>query len=69
MPIYLYDNTLGGNDMQSSLKIEKECPQCQGCGKIDHKPCSACNGKGNVLTEEGQSILNYLRNSIRLSEH
>jgi len=55
--------------MGTDLKVEKECSKCHGHGKIDNKNCDACNGTGIVLTEEGLKILNYLRNSIRISEH
>ncbi|BBB90560.1 MAG TPA: hypothetical protein PKA28_10350 [Methylomusa anaerophila] len=55
--------------MDKRINLEKECMRCQGAGKIDGKTCAACEGKGTVLTEEGKKILEYLRNSIRLSEH
>ena len=55
--------------MDNDIKVEKECSSCHGHGKIDNKDCTVCNGTGVVLTEEGLKILNYLRNSIRISEH
>ncbi|GBG57046.1 tryptophan RNA-binding attenuator protein inhibitory protein [Sporomusaceae bacterium FL31] len=55
--------------MATDLKVEKECPKCHGHGKIANKDCDTCNGTGTILTEDGLKILNYLRNSIRISEH
>ncbi|WP_353867165.1 hypothetical protein [uncultured Sporomusa sp.] len=55
--------------MENQLQLEQHCAPCKGTGKIGKEPCPACQGKGTVLTEEGKKVLNYLRNSIRASEH
>ena len=55
--------------METDLNLEEACANCQGCGKINNKICDACNGKGTVLTKEGRKILEYLKNSIKISEH
>lgn len=55
--------------MENQLKLEETCTTCKGSGKIGKDICLTCQGKGTVLTEEGKKVLNYLRNSIRASEH
>ncbi len=55
--------------MATNLSLEETCTVCKGSGKIGTKPCENCQGTGNALTEEGKKLLNFLRNSIRTSEH
>ncbi|SDD97541.1 hypothetical protein [Sporomusa acidovorans] len=55
--------------MGTNLTLEETCTACKGLGKIGTKPCQNCQGTGTVLNEAGKKILNYLRNSIRTSEH
>jgi DnaJ-class molecular chaperone len=55
--------------MATNRSLEEICPICKGSGKIGAKLCQNCQGTGNALTEEGKQILEYLRNSIRTSEH
>lgn len=54
---------------QDKLTLEIPCPICHGTGKMQGRECLTCAGKGTVLTEEGKKILDFLRDSIRLSEH
>lgn len=55
--------------MTADLKLEECCPACKGTGKTAAQTCQTCQGKGTVLTEQGKKVLNYLRNSIKNSEH
>lgn len=55
--------------MEQASSIEEECSKCHGHGKINNKTCDACNGTGATLTEDGQKLLNFIRDSIRTSEH
>ena len=55
--------------MKTNATLEETCSNCKGSGKIGTEPCQTCQGTGTVLNEEGKEILNFLRNSIRSSEH
>ena len=55
--------------METNLSLEEICTVCKGSGKIGTNPCKNCQGTGNALTEQGKKILDFLRNSIRISEH
>lgn len=55
--------------MATNLSLEEICTVCKGSGKNGIKPCGNCQGTGNALTEQGKKLLDFLRNSIRTSEH
>lgn len=55
--------------MTTSLTLEEPCPHCHGTGKTAAQPCPTCQGTGTVLNEQGKKLLDYLRSSIRSSEH
>lgn len=55
--------------MENQPIVKEECPVCHGSGVFHQAICSQCDGKGTILTETGQKIVDYLRNCIRMSEN
>lgn len=45
--------------------LEMVCPICKGSGQEKERPCSACAGKGTVLTTQGQTLLHVLKKYIK----
>ncbi len=46
------------------LKLDEQCSDCYGQGTDDRgdrdEPCEACEGRGRVLSQTGQTLLAFL---------
>lgn len=63
--------------MKSGLEFMKTCDYCKGTGtktilpngtEIEPYDCPLCDGNGDILTEIGKSLLEFVRSKLYKSE-